>query len=79
MTAPERILGCPWRACPCYHGLRQALVQAAPRALAVEQQRELLRAAETSRARDRAIVTLLLYTGLRLNELVSLDVDDVSI
>jgi site-specific recombinase XerC len=58
---------------------REPLVQAAPRALAVEQQRELLRAAEASRTRDRAIVTLLLYTALRLNELVSLDVDDVSI
>jgi site-specific recombinase XerC len=58
---------------------REPLVQAAPRALAVEQQRELVRAAEASRARDRAIVTLLLYTALRLNELVSLDVDDVSI
>ena len=58
---------------------REPLPQAAPRALAVEQQRELLRAAEASRARDRAIVTLLLYTALRLGELVSLDVDDVSI
>jgi site-specific recombinase XerC len=58
---------------------REPLPQAAPRALAVERQRELLRAAEASRARDRAIVTLLLYTALRLKELVSLDVDDVSI
>ena len=38
-----------------------------------------LRAAEDCRPRDRAIVTVLLYTALRLNELVSLDVDDVSI
>jgi site-specific recombinase XerC len=58
---------------------REPLAQAAPRALAVEQQRELLRAAEASKARDRAIVTLLLYTALRLNELVALDLDDVSI
>jgi site-specific recombinase XerC len=58
---------------------REPLVQAAPRALAVEQQRELLRAAEASSARDPAIVTLLLDTALRLNEIVSLDVDDVSI
>ena len=58
---------------------REPLPRVAPRALAVEQQRELLRAAEASRARDRAIVTLLLYTALGLGELVSLDVDDVSI
>ena len=58
---------------------REPLAQAAPRALSIDQQRELVRAAEDSRPRDRAIVTLLLYTALRLNELVSLDVDDVSI
>ncbi len=39
----------------------------------------MLRAAEASRPRDRAIVTLLLYTALRLQEVVALDVDDVSI
>jgi site-specific recombinase XerC len=38
-----------------------------------------VRAAEGSRPRDRAIVTLLLYTALRLQELVTLDLDDVSI
>ena len=65
---------------------REPLAQAAPRALSIEQQRDLLRADEdssgtscTTRPRDRAIVTLLLYTALRLNELVSLDLDDVSI
>jgi integrase len=58
---------------------REPLAQAAPRALSIDQQRELVRAAEDSKPRDRAIVTLLLYTALRLNELVSLDVDDVSI
>ena len=59
---------------------REPLAQAAPRALSIDQQRELVNgAAEDSRPRDRAIVTLLLYTALRLNELVSLDVDDVSI
>jgi site-specific recombinase XerD len=58
---------------------REPLAQAAPRALAIEQQRELLRAAEASKTRDRAIVTLLLYTALRLNELVALNVDDLSI
>ena len=58
---------------------REPLAQSAPKALSVEQQRDLVRAAEASRSRDRAIVTLLLYTALRLTELVSLDVDDVSI
>lgn len=58
---------------------REPVQQAAPRALSEEQQRALLRAAEASRPRDRAIVTLLLYTALRLHELVALDVQDVSI
>lgn len=58
---------------------REPLAHAAPRALAMEDQRALLRAAEASRPRDRAIVTLLLYTALRLQELVALDVDDVSL
>lgn len=58
---------------------REPLAQAAPRALSEEQQRALLRAAEASRARDRAIVVLLLYTALRLQELASLDVGDVSV
>ena len=58
---------------------REPLAQAAPKALSEEQQRALLRAAEVSRSRDRAIVTLLLYTALRLHELVDLDVGDVSI
>ena len=46
---------------------REPLAQAAPRALSIDQQRDLLRAAEASRPRDRAIVMLLLYTALRLN------------
>jgi site-specific recombinase XerD len=58
---------------------REALQQAAPRALSEVEQRALLRAAETSRPRDRAIVTLLLYTGLRLGELADLNVRDVAI
>ena len=58
---------------------REPLAQAAPRALSVEQQQALLRAAELVRARDRAIVTLLLYTALRLGELAALDVEDVAI
>ncbi|MGH2861751.1 MAG: tyrosine-type recombinase/integrase [Solirubrobacteraceae bacterium] len=47
--------------------------------MSVEQQRELLRAAEDSRPRDRAIITLLFYTALRLHELVALDVEDVTL
>jgi len=35
--------------------------------------------AERVSARDRAIVVVLLYTGLRLAELVALDVDDVKV
>jgi integrase/recombinase XerC len=58
---------------------REPLAQAAPRALSEDQQRLLLHAAEASRTRDRAIVTLLLYTALRLNELAALDVEDVSV
>jgi len=58
---------------------RERLASTAPRALSEEQQRGLLRAAELARPRDGAIVTLLLYTALRLHELVDLDVGDVSI
>jgi site-specific recombinase XerC len=58
---------------------REPLAQVAPRALAEHHQRDLLRAAEASNSGDRAIVTLLLYTALRLHELVVLDVDDVAI
>ena len=57
----------------------EPLAQAAPRALSIDQQRKLLRAAEASKPRDCAIVTLLLCTALRLSELVSLGIDDVSI
>ncbi len=60
--------------------------QAAPRALSVEQTRRLLRAAEraaqtgaTGGARDRAVVTLLLFTGLRIGELAALNLDDVAV
>ena len=35
--------------------------------------------AERAPARDRAIVVMLLYTGLRLAELVALDVDDLRV
>ncbi len=55
---------------------REPLVQAAPRALDVAEQRELLRACEVAKPRDRAIVVLLLYTALRLQEIVDLDAGD---
>jgi integrase len=53
---------------------REDLPASAPRALSEEQQRRLLRMCERASARDRAIVVVLLYTGLRLAELVALDV-----
>lgn len=56
---------------------RERLAQSAPRALDKDQQRDLVRAAEDASPRDRAIVMLLLHTGLRLSELVDLDVGDV--
>jgi site-specific recombinase XerC len=58
---------------------REELPARAPRALSEEQQRRLLRMAERVPARDRAIVVVLLYTGLRLAELVALDVEDVRV
>lgn len=58
---------------------REELPRSAPRALDVEQQRLLLQAAEESTARDRAIVALLLFTGLRLSEAAALHVADVRI
>jgi len=58
---------------------REELPRSAPRALDVEQQRVLLQAAEESTARDRAIVALLLFTGLRLSEAAALQVADVRI
>jgi len=58
---------------------REELSKSAPRAISEDEQRRLLRMAERAPARDRAIVVVLLYTGLRLAELVALDVDDVRI
>jgi len=65
---------------------RDDLPQAAPRALTVEQTRRLLRAAERAAytgtaggVRDRAVVTLLLFTGLRIGELAALDLGDVAV
>ena len=56
---------------------REELSKAAPRAITEEEQRRLLRMGERAKARDRAIVVVFLYTGLRLAELVALDVEDV--
>jgi integrase/recombinase XerC len=56
---------------------REELSKAARRAITEEEQWRLLRIGERAKARHRAIVVVLLYTGLRLAELVALDVDDV--
>lgn len=58
---------------------REEQPQAAPRALDRDEQRALLRAAEEASPRDAAIVTLLLYSALRLNELAALDLRDVKL
>ena len=59
---------------------REQLAQAAPRALDEDDQRRLLRSVERwPSARDRAIVSILFYAGLRLTELASLEVDDVAV
>ncbi|MFL1381710.1 tyrosine-type recombinase/integrase [Nocardiopsis protaetiae] len=50
----------------------------APRALGAREQKRFLRAVEKRPlARDRAIGRLLFYSGLRVGELVALDVEDV--
>jgi integrase/recombinase XerC len=54
---------------------RESLPVAAPRALSRDEQRRLLRAG----ARDRALVVLMLFAGLRIGETVALDIDDVTI
>lgn len=58
---------------------REELARAAPKALDVDEQRALLRAAEESTPRDRAIVALLLFSGLRLSEIAALRLVDVRI
>jgi site-specific recombinase XerD len=58
---------------------REELPRSAPRALDDEQRRLLLQVAEESTPRDRAIVALLLFTGLRLSETAALQVADVRI
>lgn len=62
------------------HVAREALAQLAPRALDQAEQRAFVRAVERCPvARDRAIATVFLQTGLRLSELSALKLDDVSI
>jgi site-specific recombinase XerD len=57
---------------------REGLPQQAPRALDKEEQKRFLRAVERyPSARDRAIALLLFYTGLRVGECVTLNLDDV--
>lgn len=58
---------------------RERLPQTAPQALSREEQRLLLRAAERAEPRDRALVLVLLFAGLRISEAVALDLDDVRV
>ncbi|MCP2343138.1 tyrosine-type recombinase/integrase [Actinomadura rupiterrae] len=62
-------------------GVRRAPApRQAPRALTARQQKSFLRAVERCPlARDRAIGRLLFYSGIRVSELVALDLDDVPI
>lgn len=57
---------------------REDLPQLAPQALTLKEQKEFLCAIERcKRPRDRAIATLLLYTGIRISECRDLNDDDV--
>jgi integrase len=58
---------------------RERLPQAAPRPLDRDQLLAFVRAAERASVRDRAIGLVLAYTGLRLSELVGLDLDDARV
>lgn len=59
---------------------RDTLPALAPRALGPRAQKRYLRTVERLElARDRAIGRLLFYSGLRVGELVALDVDDVAL
>jgi integrase/recombinase XerC len=58
---------------------RERLPQAAPRSLDRDQLLAFVRAAERASVRDRAIGLVLAYTGLRLSELVALDLDDARV
>lgn len=59
---------------------RERPPQAAPRALSDDQLRRLLRTIESrGRARDRAVVALMAFAGLRAGEVAALQVDDVTV
>ncbi len=61
-------------------GVREELPESAPRALDGAEQRRFLRAAQRrDSARDRAIAFALFYTGLRVAELVALDLPDIQV
>lgn len=58
--------------------LREDLPQEAPQGLSPKEQKKFLRAVELARRpKDKAIATLLFYTGMRLAEAASLELDDV--
>lgn len=56
---------------------REEVPASVRRALPLDAQHRLLRAADELPARDRAIAYTLLYTGVRVSELVALDVPDL--
>jgi len=58
---------------------RESLPQAAPRALDPQDQKRFLRTLETAKSRDRAIGQLGFYAGLRISEIVALNISDVSL
>jgi integrase/recombinase XerC len=59
---------------------RDEMPQEAPQALSAREQKKFLRAVElTKRVKDRAIATLLFYTGMRLSECTDLELGDVFI
>lgn len=65
---------------PARRVTRQRLPQAAPRALDVDQLRRLLRAVESrGDRRDRAVIALMAFAGLRVSEVAALDRQDVAV
>lgn len=57
---------------------REELPHLAPQALTEKEQKDFLRAIERCKsARDRALATLLLYTGIRISECAALNEDDI--
>lgn len=69
-----------WRGLGPCRAKAAALPRSAPRGLEEADVRRLLRAAERrGSARDAAIITVLLATGIRLAELTALDVDDAAL